>query len=345
MQYYYRIRIRGLEPLVFRRPTEFVAAVHGPSVTSLSLDYPWPSTIAGALAAEAYRRGLCSPTRCENENSIYADLHECLSELLGDNFHLYTGLALHRRRGILYYTPLGFLDREGLKVYVDDPEHAKTRDVKARAITIPRISRTGIALRRNTKTVQHGYLYTIEMVDPLSAELEYLAIAAVKKSSIKLPSKTVSTFGGERKMAIIGIESLEERKFEETFILGDSKCNKWRLVLLAPALLDEWPQGWNPPLLDEENAKHIARRLTHGINATIVYVPKTSPTIEVITPGWCTLEERPRKPTPYIPPGTIIEVKADKNTIEHIVAEGIGVETKLGWGTLAAICTMQSQRS
>lgn len=88
----------------------------------------------------------------------------------------------------------------------------------------------------------------------------------------------------------------------------------------------------------EYAAKLLLKNYGGEVKVESIMTPKTVPGFEVIAPGWCTPEQRPRKPYLHVPAGTQIILEAERHAIENIVIKGIGCCTAHGWGTVVATC-------
>lgn len=328
----------------FRKPSSYGTLAHGPGTAGDSLSYPFPSTLAGVLAGIAYQRGLCSPP--ESWRREWDDVRGCLQSLFGGDVRLYSGFAmLEGEDELRYYTPYGYISRGVLaEFYRNTEEYSVDRLVKA-AVREPRLEYTGIALRRDSKTVLEEHLYTTYYLAPGAIRLSYTIL--IDGSSILPPSINGETvrMGGDGKTATIHVEEAGG-DLSTHLILGDGGgCGKWMLQLVTPALLDKTPWTLGEPiLLDEEHGLKLASLLLGGevrdkVKTVILTVPKTDPTITILAPGWSIAMGRPRRPHLLIPPGTTIAVEAELDTIESLVARGLGEHVDLGWGTTIAVCT------
>ena len=339
---YYILVLKTLGPVILNAPGDVTAAVHGPAVGGRWLDQPLPSTIAGLMAAEAYRRGLCEPKDCTLDctstpecNNVAIDFHNihiCISKLLGEKYKLYTGLGITNEGEILVYTQKGFIKPRELDKLVD--EKGAIDAVK------PMHKRyVGIAIKPGTKTVRTSLLYTVEQILP--DKFNYAAIIESQKV-VQLPS--IVRFGADAKIARPVIQVLKKDP-SKLLLNGNNQCNRWILNVASPALLSNTPWNENEPIILTRSKLEILFKGLLGTMGTEneitieeIIMPKTGPGLEVIAPGWCTPAKRPRYPMLHIPAGTVFIIQADYNTVERIVARGLGENTQQGWGTVAAKC-------
>ena len=329
---------RALGPLLLRAPSDTTAAVHGPAVGGRGVLQPFPSSIAAVLASEAYRRGLCEPSGCGEH---FNNQEECLRSLLGNRFHLYTGLAVDEAHGLYVFTGRGFAPIEHLNLLV---EQGSGKGLEA-VLRVPAVTRhVGIALKPGSKTVREGLLYNYQLVDPRKAGISYAAIVAAQEQNWQPPR--YAKLGGKSRLVTIETLPLKERP-TSYLVHGGPECRRWVLVLTSPALLEASP--WRPDepiLLSPWAAINLwtmlieGNKKAKGIVLRGLTVPKTVPGLEVIAPGWCMAGERqrPRKPLLHVPAGTWFTVEAPRERIEGLVESGLGCCTNLGWGTVAATC-------
>ncbi|BES81703.1 type III-B CRISPR module-associated Cmr3 family protein [Pyrodictium abyssi] len=328
----YKLVIDTPQPIVFRRPSDNNAAATGPAVEGATLDQPLPSTLAGLLADIARQNGLCSPRNCGSTG--FENISDCLAKLLGEGYHIYSGFAVREADELLVYTPAGYKPVDMLT------------DPNVEPIKPPRHSRIGIALKPALKTVREGLLYTIELVDPYIAGIRYTSIiySPNPSSTVTLIQKGLAVrFGGENRTTLLRLEELSREPLDLLIRPRNSNCKEWVLHFASPALLEEspWDKG-NPVTLTTRSAEYVARLLLKNSEGQVkvksIIIPKSIPGFEVIAPGWCTPEQRPRRPYLHVPAGTRIVLEADKHSIENIVSEGIGCCSAYGWGTVVAIC-------
>ncbi len=334
---------KGFQPLSFRAPSSLAAASHGPGVGGFSLPYPFPSTLAGALGFQAYSS---QPQACSGQGAggAFDDIDACLQQLLGQEYHLYTGMAWDTERDtLLYYTEHGYLDINTITSDIAVRVACSSREGQSppKGKKPARMLYTGIALNRATKSVAKSLLYTLEYHDIFSANMAYLVLA-VHSGTTGIGRRPIR-LGGEARTAIL----------EETSRLGDidpepekvlvegSGTGKWLLFLLSPALLDTSP--WDictPVLLSDNYAEKLASLLLQGtgLSGRVLRVPKDPIGLTVIAPGWSTRDKRPRRPHLYVPPGTMVEVRrASRSDVEALVERGLGLHTRIGWGTVLAV--------
>jgi len=368
----YLLAMRPLGPAVFRAPGDATAAAHGPAVGSPGLQQPPPSSIAGTLASIALRQGLCSleelrdcraealgldPGECSRQGVAddFCNIHLCLRRLLGENYRLYTGLAVAEER-LLVYTARGYLPPESLHCLArrdedkskcavptcrerGDGRHRGSNDGCRRlletALRPTTLARTGVALAPASKTAREGLLYT-QPETSLQADAAYAAIA-VAGSQLRLPR--FAKLGAENRMAALHAEPLNEEPWR-LLLYGSQRCRRWLLVLASPALLDDTPWS-NTATLAREPAEELAAMLLGGgleYRLLGLDVAKAVPGLEVVAPGWCTPRNSPRRPMLHVPAGTAMVLEASYDTVRTIVERGAGLNTRQGWGTVAAAC-------
>jgi hypothetical protein len=287
--------VRSPGGLVLRGPGESTAMSHGPGVGGPSLPQPTPATLAAALAAEAYRRGLCKPTGCEENGDPFHNTRTCLQALAGPQARLYTGLAVDTGTGeLLVYTRHGFLPPEEAPAPL---EATAPRDARKP----PTATLTGVALQPAKKTVRQGLLYTYQLVHPEAAGIRYAALLVGRQP----PAPLIARIGGKNRTAVIE-SRIADPPARILLRGGESGCNQWVLTLASPALLDEspWRPG-NPITLDAEAAHRLLQLLLekagHRANAATleaIEVPKTPTSLAAYPPGWCAAENRPPPPPP-----------------------------------------------
>ncbi len=342
---YYVLEFKAPYPLTFRTPSGLEVASHGPGVSGRSLDLPFPSTLAGSLGYLAY---ISNKDACNVADiNEYKDIEKCLEVLFGtNNYSLYAGFMRSENGEILYYNPVyGFLKPEELEKVLRCFMNIKSGDCdnEVKGIRLKRHLRTGIALKRGSKTIQSEHLFGLEYVEPYSNEngFSYVVLLKIEKS---LPAfSSVIKLGGENRVAFVSSSPLE-KDLINILIHKKDNCSKWIIHLLSPALLDASP--WHDVvILDRSKGRELAKLLLSNVNANaeVISVPKGYPIgLEVIAPGWTSVLKRPmpRKPLLLIPPGTLIEMKnTNEKLIEKIVLDKLGtVGRKIGWGTAFATC-------
>ncbi len=340
----------------FRAPSPLEPGVHGPGVSRGSLSYPLPSTIAGFLAGVGCGWRGSSQTSSSDE---YGDVRSCLSRLAGgeeEQSLIRPGLALVEGRLAAYIGGpslawledlLGLLER--LARIAAGPRTASScllgraarnefREAAERGWRPRRLTRTGIALNRMSKTVLEGYLYSVEAVDWSGGEI------LVYAEGIELPgSRVVGRLGGEGGVAIATTNGGPEEEYGG--LVGRGRGDTAMVALITPALLSDSPlQGVIDPV-DQSTAAALAEKLLPSDDCVesseAVYVPKTSElSLSVYFPGWSVAEGRPRRPHLVVPAGTIIRVKARSSgclekKLRELAIKGVGSHGDLGWGSIA----------
>ena len=333
--------LKPLQALALRAPGDSTALAHGPAVASASLDQPFPTALAGALASHARLAGLCNPSSCGADG--FENLRVCLEKLLGNGFHLYTGPALDEEGRVWLPTPSGYVEAGTLPQLLDALRRGVSRGYSELAENARRPSkrpRVGIALSPVSKTVRPGLLYSIEEHLPPRGLHQALIVDA--PGAAKLPALLATAIGGKRRLSLLAASERQPGSLEELLVHGGG-CEEWLLYLASPALLDESPWSPGAPVrLTQGAGRELARALLGGqAGAAVeaVYVPKTRPGLEAIAPGWCTPEQRPRRPYLHVPAGTAIWVKGlSPGAAAALARRGLGYAAELGWGTVAALC-------
>ncbi len=354
------IKFKPLNDPLFRAPSSvFDAGIHGPAVAAASLTYPMPSTISGALAHAAYATSACNQSRNIYLLAGFSDHKACIKSLLGEDFTLRPGLIQapdpSTGRPQLYaYTGTSKLTRLDALL-----EHDETPDA---TLEIPHTRYTGIALDKTGKTPEKGMLYHALHTSYTSLQATIIVLAHApnmkpKKAehdtkedtdSIDKISGMILRLGGEGKTATLEIE--KDTTKSNPLIIGDTREDgeNWEAILLTPALIDynhaTSPNIKNTIIADETLAQELSRSLKQQSHETInnctrsleiIEIPRNEYQLQVISPGWSIRAQYPREPYLLIPPGTRLEIKADRECVENIARHGLGAHSNLGWGTTA----------
>ncbi len=341
-------------PSRFRAPGEFSAGTRGPASMAASLHYPLPSTIAGALAQIAWAGGAglggCNP-------DFFGCVDALLKSLLGENYALRPGYLVSH--GTVYaavsapqplYVPL-----HRLPGYV-----ACLLEAVAEAYTVPGldiggrfekcVSEAG-ALRPRYKefvgiklgdygeerlwqrVVEEGYMYYAADLDLFATFHNEASVAVeVLGAENRVPEGVVVRFGGEGYPARISVgEPIAVDK------MGDGE-KPLAALLLEPALLNTAPpRPWlvEPGILKNyiEESRRTGDDIAYPFRE-IAAVYTFSNQASLLIPGYTMKEDRLRKPRPSLPRGTII---LGKGSPGKVYREGIGLYTRIGWGTLYPI--------
>ncbi len=353
----YAFLFEPLSRMSFKPPTPFTAGVHGPGAAGASLSYPMPSTLAGRIANLAFTAGLCD----NNNDSIedYSDVAGCLEQLLGRGFQLRTGLLVDGEGRVYAYTNGSSMPSVETLHSSLESSVARGRPLGARVIvealrgaadkgpriTAVRAAYTGIALASG-KRVREGLIYSLEYVQYRPHASMLLEATAPNTSSVldqilgrgivlKLGSKT-------------GVFALRKENIQPRRLYGDPGSAKRAVVLLtSPALLDQEhnPYSKGEPILvsNPETARRLAEKLMEAaghseegaaVEARVVLVPKGEYSHSIETLGWSFRENRPRPPMLVVPPGTALIIEEpERELLEDIAAKGLGLHTRLGWGS------------
>ncbi|MEB3860977.1 MAG: type III-B CRISPR module-associated protein Cmr3 [Desulfurococcales archaeon] len=332
------LELRPLDMSFFRPPAGVTqAGVHGPSAMVKSLSYPMPSTIAGALAAIAYRTGKCSLDQANVDVDEFEDQYTCLEALLGEEFALRPGLA--RVNGEVYaYT--GSRELTLLKTLLDTGKKASQSG--SGRYSLRHVGFIGIALQRGSKAVVEGNLYHADAVDYPGAGASILVIA--HGATGDLPS-TVIPLGAETRMA--ALQPIEINEEQVKLYNGAGGTGRWRAILLTPALLRKAPSSVNGVILasSQSLAAELGELLVEGSveavkkcveEARVEVVPRGELQAEILNSGWSMLEGRARRPYLILPPGTEVSVRIkSRECVEEVAKKGLGAHSRLGWGTAA----------
>lgn len=334
------VAFRPVSEVMLRKPGPFEAGVHGPASYSSSLSYPLPSTLAGALAGIAWRRsGSCDGV--EGSSREFDDLRGCLERILGRNPILRPGLLLYNGEFHVYMNRsimprlndvLEALSQLGPRFSA--LEAAKTLSDRVKSgYTVRRAARIGIALNRESKSVSEGLMYMKETVFyPGGAEIAVLA------SNVAGDLGGYTRLGGDGGLALVRVERIGA-PVTRLLMRGDGE--EWALLLASPALLPESPfRDGVVEVTSSSVAEALAESLLEGVGCAgysrVVLVPKGELSLEVISPGWSTARRAFREPHLLVPPGTVLYMEASSKCTTHIIEQGIGSHSDVGWGTVIA---------
>ena len=350
-----RLLLAAYWPVVFREPRVFDIGVYGPGAAGSSMAYPLPSTVAGIVASIAFERGLCNPpTGGIGGSGVFDDTAHCVEQLLGEGFHLYTGLAQYR--GNVYaYTGAYLVRLEKLVELLAEKAKKPVRvvlDLQAPeccpediVLRPGRERRTGIGLNRATKTASLGLIYSLEYIGLQKGKetVRLLAFAETKGDAKHLVGRYAVKLGGENRPGILDVEEAEKPYSEIAANCREEEGNRVLLFLVSPAILERSP--WENGVVDVTTnaAKRLAEMLLQGLPLQPVrpYLATTRP-IEAVMPGWSMAWRRHRRPVLLVPPGTVIVAKPageeDACRAAREAAEkGVGEYRDLGWGSVVAV--------
>ncbi len=340
MENVYKISIKPLSSLMFKRPSEFHPVVTGPSLAASTLIYPLPSTIAGAVTF-----ALLNSLNKQGEGET-KELHEVLSCM---DLNFYVGLAELRddnqgSPGELYYlTPQGLVKGSELARWVrreiEEPEYLRPL----------RVGKIGIALNRLTKSTREGYLYVAERVQYPTG----FSFVALLSGSPRGPLNATIRFGGDQGIAEVALSSAPEGELRKFLVLDPTggslavKAEKWSIVLIAPALLSDSP--WEEVIeLNHNKVKEIGEMLLKDAQLEVerVNVPKGELPLEVMRTGWSLASGAPKEPALVVPVGTQITVRGDYSSVLLAIKRKLGDplgnadllgRKREGWGTAVAV--------
>ncbi len=349
--------IKPLGPLRFRGPGEFSPMSKGPITHGLTLHYPLPSTIAGALCSSYYSSVQRSLTNCDPDT--FECLSRCLSELLGDAYALRPGYLTvdHVGGGRKLYAAI-FLGKE---LYVEErsvdrmireiikmiaEKHGLERKFEPvdflRKIGVEHVEPAkrefiGISLEYGRRIVREGYIYRASDLDlyssfnkipvsgsgidnrPLEAYVTVNMYTSKDPVELTIMDDWVQTIGGERYPAKLMVRSEWEPHWP------DADMNVAG-ILLEPALIEI--KGIKSSLTLGEAYRQLAAK-TKGFTIQAVISPFSK--IGIIVPGYTLKENRLRKPYLAIPRGSII---LGHGSPAKLYRDGVGYASSIGWGTV-----------
>ena len=362
--------------LSIREHGVFEASIHGPGAAAVAARLPYPSMIAGVIASLAYEAGICSEDELRQRLGAapFGDTEHCIEKLLGSNYWLRTGLLAapgsKGSRRLLVEAFNGFIAASELQRYLSEAWHnalqqrSSSYKLAEELRTLLKCSNglhqgpalasaTGIALRRDAKTVMKGLLYSREYVVLYSlkerpVKLGYAAILeADDNAALKPPVTRVVSFGGSRRPALLRVAEpdyldIEHNDLDAVARWPGCKVGETMLLYLAsPALLRD-TSPWSGVLdAGVSAARMLAETLLREAGLTDYLEPvepyavsTTRSNIEVRFPGWSLAANGPRMPMLIVPRGLIVVARAAKCPLPG--RPGLGCCTRLGWGTVVA---------
>lgn len=350
------LEFRPLSPLSLKPFTSLPMGIHGPGVGASTLSYPAPSTIAGALAAALVnatgRHDIVD--KCKDKDDDFGDVDCVLGSLLGQDYRIRSGLVTIRRdgsTGLFAYVnsgrliPLKSLLDAMSRARVDssDPSRlpgAILSRLMNKALNVSVFTTTGIAVSRASKAVREGMIYNItKTVYPTDSAILVEASPAGKLSNI---DNRIVKLGGEGGIARISVND----GLSVDRIRGSG--GEWLLVTTSISLIDTPPFDnvvSSGGALGSLAAEALASRLLeeHAAecssldDARVVYMVKGELPLETVFPGWPARRNKPRRPYIAVPAGTVVYARAPRSCIERIVDCGVGLHSRLGWGSVVAV--------
>ncbi len=348
-------RLAVFQPLslaMFGSPGKLLeAGLHGPGAGASSLYYPLPSTLAGALAKAVAGDPSCDG-KLRDFTGDFDDLDCVLRDVLGDEYILRAGLARSEEGEYYVYVGEGLVRHDAVTEYVArrlGEEKKPCNEKKGRESLVYRPRKagyTGIALKRDSKTVEEGMLYYMELVDytrPVRLEIILPFQGRVGRASLNHVR-----LGGEGSVARF---RLEESGLDVSSRLCLGRSRTLRLLLVSPALIEPLGGGGVPFVVGgavasgEKLGKWIASRLLENakdecgsIHYKRVLVPANDLELSIVFPGW-TFMDKPRRPHVIVPAGTILEVEVSnpEACCRKLTVEGVGAHSRLGWGTVVVV--------
>ena len=350
------LEFRPLSPLSLKPFTSLPMGVHGPGVGASTLSYPAPSTIAGALAAALVnatgRHDIVD--KCKNVDDAFGDVDCVLKGLLSQDYRIRSGLVTARQDG---YTGLFAYINSGrlisLRSLLDAMSRARVDSsdpsrlpgvilshLMNKALNVSVFTATGIAVSRASKAVRESMIYNIaKTVYPTDSAILVEVSPAGKLSII---NNHVVKLGGEGGIARI---SVNDRSSVDR-IRGSG--GEWLLVTTSISLVDTPPfddvvssGGALGSLAAEALASRLLEKYTVECGSLddgrVVYMVKGELSLETVFPGWPAKRDKPRRPYIAVPAGTVVYARAPRSCIERIVDGGVGLYSRLGWGSVVAV--------
>jgi len=265
------LRIKPLEPLLFRGPGEFDPSSRGVYSYASSLPIPRPSTIVGALITHLLIEDSYAKLIYANSVNSFSKLLECYSKALDDlGIIALRGPYLYNTQKNVAYVPVRFgaklelIEYDVLRSFLTEDlldaliekrldsdllikiEHY-IRELTAdeHKPSLSKLLKTGIMLcdriKPASKTAREGYIYTAEQivyrryVEGMELELRLKLILSNDSPLNKLRLNKIVKIGGENKIASIHVDHEYKDEFDEIFSKIDS-CIEYYL-LLSPAPL------------------------------------------------------------------------------------------------------------
>ena len=321
---WYRFYYRLVGPSLFRWGGEFTWSTTGPASAGSTEPLPMPTTIVGAL--------LGTRPGAELETAPEALLEEYgVKSIRGPYYPLPNGgIAVHVYPGrLLRLGPTGTIEA------LPEP----LGEALARL--------AGTALRRDSKTVAQGMLYTENLVDP--AGLERLGVRAEVSADLEAKGRPgippePRRLGGELRLAIQGLDG-------DPRLAGIIQANPepHYLVAATPLVLEGREQAealqrgglelkgckLSAPTLSEATQllKETARK--HGLDPEAASAAAKSLRVKVeIRSLGVYPNGLPRRPHLLLMPGSLL--KAENCTPPKLL-QGLGPHRQLGFGTLIPI--------
>ena len=262
------LRIKTLEPLMFRGSGEFDPSSRGVYSYASSLYMPRPSTITGALISYFLTEESNFADRCTNINS-FNKLLECYKQILDWlGIHALRGPYLYSLPKNIIYVPIrlgnemllvdyyqlcyymlqehgdllkSILERDSNETSLLELKYVE-KELRRYTIDLPniRLLRTNTMLRGRSqgasKTAMEGYIYTSEYIAyPLDIELRFkLALSnnsPLKNSELDIALK----LGGEHRIARVHLDHKCEDGIDKLFKLTNISAEYY--LLLSPMIL------------------------------------------------------------------------------------------------------------
>ena len=253
------LRLRPLEPLLFRGAGEFDPSSRGVYSHAMSLHIPRPSTIAGALVAYFLHEALNVADICVDVDS-WEELLKCYVYALDKlGVEAIRGPYICNTRRDIVYVPLmlggkavlveyyqvsNYLlsgDEDLISSILDKPsyerllklKHVESELAQKYQLRLNEQWRVGIGLRdrlmeESTKTVRRGYIYTVVYsVYPRDVEVRFKVLIR-DDSELTAGTRAPIIIGGEHRIAEMIIDSsrdevdeaLEKEKFKYALLLA-----------------------------------------------------------------------------------------------------------------------------
>ena len=231
-------------PSMFRGPMEFTPTVRGPQTLARTLTLPSPSTVAGSLATLLIDKGISSPARNPTD---WEDALELVLEL-GEESCLKGPYLLVDEE---IYVPFqdGVVKLEELVRAIKEADieklihEGRSLDNIIMPMPLKRVEHVGIGLRRATKAVERGFLYSADFVDLPSTfpgRKVFIAVdvhGATALNNLSVIEDYVMRFGGEGKVVRIKVRERSYLWEEVGDMTAKVEQHRALLYLISPALL------------------------------------------------------------------------------------------------------------
>ena len=338
-------------PLMFRGPMEFTPTVRGPQAFARTLPIPLPSTVAGCLAALMLEHG---NVELPEEDK---DWERSLMKILGiDKQACLRGPYLLVENEV--YVPLGegVIKLKDLLETFNNIEAKKILSISkplerffsGSIIRLKKMEYIGKGLRRSTKTVERGLLYSAEFVDYISTfhgRKVYISVDVHGQTPLSklFDSKSYTIrLGGEGK--IVRVKFKKEEYCLWKSVRGALKKAEGGenvfVYMVNPSFIETPIKFPNEDNEQNENRKYNAFLTTtskgKGFEFRIgsVHVRLINGRISVLGAGF-DIRRKVRKPMyAAVTHGSLLLVEKGNTRVDELYYRGLSdVGGKLGYGT------------